>query len=92
MKNTEQNKAICQKNAIQPILNRNETLTVSSGIIQQLASRLTTERFRARDSDPARLAYVRALASIMQIHASLLRDRDLDDLKDRISKLEASQK
>ena len=45
-------------------------------------------RFKAQETDTAKLAYIRALSQVLQLYAALLRDNEITELEARIAELE----
>ncbi len=72
-------------------INRAKLLDISSWLVEDLRSRLDTERFREREGDSTKLQYLRVFVQAVQAHNSILKEEDLDDIKTRIELLEASQ-
>ncbi len=70
-------------------LTRDEVLRLSSTTIRQLHRRVSgAVRFKEQSSDSAKLAFVRALTQILQVYASVLKDREITELEKRITELE----
>jgi len=70
------------------ILTRAELLALSSELVEQLHARTTRPTFRETGADRTRLAYARATTAAIAATAAILRDAELDDLKERLDRLE----
>jgi len=74
-------------------LERDQLLTLSTLVLGDIMGRLTADRFRERDGDRIKLGYLRALTSQMGVHASLLKDRDMEQINRKLDLLlEVKQK
>lgn len=71
-------------------LNRENLLSLSSEIIQDIYDRVKVQRFRERDGDGTKLKYLRFLVTAIQAHNSILKDGELEDIKARLELLEAA--
>lgn len=70
-------------------IGRAELLNISSELLENLKGRISQARFKAYDTDPIKLQYIRVLIQAVQIHNTILRDEELDDIKTRLEALEA---
>ena len=70
-------------------LSRDELMIRATDLINLLHGRTTAKTFRARQDDPARLAYARAATAAVQAYASILRDSELDEIRSRLDLIEA---
>ena len=70
-------------------LSRAELMIRATDLINLLDGRTTAKVFRARQDDPARLAYARAATAAVQAYASILRDSELDEIRERLDTIEA---
>lgn len=70
-------------------LTRPELMEKATDLIDLLHGRTTAKVFRARQDDPARLAYARAATAAVQAYASILRDSELDEIRERLDTIEA---
>lgn len=70
------------------ILSRGELLALSSELVEQLHTRTTRPTFRETGTDRTRLAYARATTAAIAATAAILRDAEIDSLKDRLDRLE----
>ena len=70
---------------------RESLLIANSKLLSQLQERLAAKRFRANPADPIKLSYMRVFLQALQVQNSLLRDQELEDLKQRLEVLEAMQ-
>ncbi len=74
-------------------LERDQLLNLSTMVLGDIMGRLTAERFRERDGDRTKLGYLRALTSQMGVHASILKDRDMEQINRKLDLLlEVKQK
>jgi hypothetical protein len=69
-------------------LDRDATLRLASDLVIRLHQRISTERFREQNGDRTRVAYTRVLVSALQTYGVLLRDDEIEILKERIDALE----
>lgn len=67
---------------------RDSLLKANSALIAQLQTRLKAKRFRPQDGDNCKLGYIRALVQALQCQNTILKDSELDEIKDRLCKLE----
>ena len=70
-------------------LTRAELMVRATDLIDLLHGRTTAKVFRARQDDPARLAYARAATAAVQAYASILKDAELDEIRERLDTIEA---
>ena len=70
-------------------LTRAELMVRATDLINLLHGRTTAKVFRARQDDPARLAYARAATAAVQAYASILKDAELDEIRARLDTIEA---
>ena len=69
-------------------LTREEVLKLSSETIRSLHKRISVIRFKGQAGDRDRLAYVRALVSLLQVYSGILKDQEIEDLEKRLDALE----
>ncbi|HNX17564.1 MAG TPA: hypothetical protein PKM50_04440 [Methanoregula sp.] len=69
-------------------LDRDAALRLASDLVIRLHQRTCTKRFREQDGDRTRVAYARVLVSALQTYGVLLRDDEIEQLKQRIEALE----
>jgi hypothetical protein len=67
---------------------RQEAALLLSTILEKMAKRLSTARFRARDSDGEYLAFVRAAVQAITALNQLIKDDELEKLDERLAALE----
>jgi hypothetical protein len=72
-------------------IDRTKLLDISSWLVEDVRSRVDTDRFREREGDSVKLQYLRVLVQAVQAHNAILRDTELDDIKKRLDSLEASK-
>ena len=62
---------------------------MSSQTIRQLHKRVSGGvRFKEQNGDSARLSMIRALSTLLQTYASILKDHEITELEQRITELE----
>ena len=71
-------------------INREDLLSLSSEMIQDIYDRVKVQRFREREGDSTKLKYLRVLVTAIQTHNTVLKDAEIEDVKDRLELLEAS--
>ena len=69
-------------------LDRDAALRLASDLVIRLHRRTCSERFREQSGDRTRVAYARVLVSALQSYGVLLRDDEIEQLKQRIEALE----
>lgn len=69
-------------------LTRDDVLRLSSHLIRSLHKRVNVARFKQQSSDGGKLSHIRALVAILQVYGALLRDDELETLKQRVEALE----
>jgi hypothetical protein len=69
-------------------LDRDAALRLASDLVIRLHRRTCSERFREQSGDRTRVAYARVLVSALQSYGVLLRDDEIEQLKQRIDALE----
>lgn len=67
---------------------RQEVALLLSAILEKMEKRLSTARFRARDSDTEYLAFVRAAVQAVTALNQLIKDDELEKLNERLAALE----
>ena len=67
---------------------RQEAAILLSAILEKMAKRLSTARFRARDSDTEYLAFVRAAVQAVTALNQLIKDDELEKIDERLAALE----
>jgi hypothetical protein len=70
---------------------RENLLSANSELIAQLQGRLKAKRFRPQEGDSLKLAYMRVFLQALQVQNSILKDLELEELKQRLEALEAMQ-
>lgn len=73
------------------LLSRESLLRANSELIEQLQARLKAKRFRPQEGDSIKLAYIRVFIQALQVQNAILKDQELEDLKQRLEVLEAMQ-
>lgn len=69
-------------------ITRDELLETSSWLVNTVKGRLDVTRFKEQDADNTRLAYLRLLATAITSHNNVLKDNEIEELKDRIECME----
>jgi hypothetical protein len=69
-------------------LTRDDVLRLSSQMIRSLHKRVSVARFKEQSSDGAKLSHIRALIAVLQVYGALLRDDEIETLKQRVEALE----
>ncbi len=67
---------------------RQEAALLLSAILEKMEKRLSTARFRARDSDTEYLAFVRAAVQAVTALNQLIKDDELEKIDERLAALE----
>lgn len=73
------------------LLTRESLLRANAELIEQLQERLRAKRFRPQEGDGIKLAYIRVFIQALQVQNSILKDSELDEIKERLGILEAMQ-
>lgn len=71
---------------------RNSLLNANSELIVQLQNRLKAKRFRPQEGDSTKLAYMRVYLQAIQVQNSILKDTELDEIKNEIEELKEALK
>jgi hypothetical protein len=66
---------------------RESLLKTNAELIDNLQKRINVKRFRPQEGDTIKLGYVRALIQALQAQNSILKDAELEDLKQEIEEL-----
>ena len=66
-------------------------LSVNADLIAQIQYRLKAKRFRPQEGDSLKLAYMRVFLQALQVQNTILKDSELEDLKERLEVLEGMQ-
>lgn len=66
-------------------------LKANSEIITQIQARIRGKRFRVQEGDSVKLAYFRVLIQALQVQNSILKDTEIDDIKERLQALEDAE-
>lgn len=70
---TEDKGPIKELSSLEEIYDRKKLLQITASLIEETYSRVSGERFRPRDGDKERLAYLRTLKELLALHADLLK-------------------
>lgn len=60
--------------SLETIYDRKKILAITAYLIEDVYSRISGERFRPREGDRERLAYLRTLKELLALHAAILQD------------------
>ncbi len=71
---------------------RENLLSANSNIIAQLQARLKAKRFRPQEGDSLKLAYIRVYLQALQVQNTILKDIELDGIKNEIEELKEAMK
>lgn len=69
------------------ISSRESLLSVNAQLIVQLQKRVNVNRFRAQDGDSIKLGYIRALIQALQAQNAILKDIELDALRQELEEV-----
>ena len=72
-------------------MDREQVLILTSDLIARLHSRTCINRFVEREGDRTKVSYARALIAALSTYGSLLKDEELEDLKNRLDALERAK-
>lgn len=73
------------------LLTRESLLKANSDLIEQIQIRLSGKRFRVQEGDNVKLGYMRVFIQALQVQNTILKDLELENLKERLEALEAMQ-
>lgn len=71
---------------------RENLLSANSELIAQLQDRLKAKRFRPQEGDGTKLAYIRVYLQALQVQNTILKDIELDEIKNEIEELKEALK
>lgn len=71
---------------------RDSLLNANSELIAQLQDRLKAKRFRPQEGDGTKLAYIRVYLQALQVQNTILKDIELDEIKNEIEGLKEAFK
>lgn len=71
---------------------RDSLLSANSELIAHLQDRLKAKRFRPQEGDNTKLAYMRVYLQAIQVQNSILKDTELDEIKNEIEELKEALK
>lgn len=66
---------------------RQSLLKTNAELIDNLQKRINVKRFRPQEGDSIKLGYVRALIQALQVQNAILKDAELEDLRQEIEEL-----
>ena len=72
--------AIPETKTVELYSGRKKLLELTDSLIEETFNRISGERFRLRDGDRERLAYLRTLVSLIALYDSLLKDGNAPSL------------
>lgn len=70
------------------LVTRESLLKANSSIIEQIQTRLSAKRFRVQEGDNLKLGYMRVFIQAIQVQNAILKDLELEDIKERLEALE----
>ncbi len=85
IKNDKNLRYIPEKTIIFPC--RESLLKVNSELISNLQKRVNVKRFRIQEGDSIKLGYIRALIQALQVQNAILKDVELDALKQELEEV-----
>ena len=72
---------IKQISDFEPIFDRKKLLEITSSVIEEIAGRVCSDRFKVSKADQVRLAYIKSLRDFVVLYSSLLKDADAPPLE-----------
>lgn len=69
---TEENLPLANPSTLGEIHDRKKLLEITAALINETFNRVSGERFRPRDGDAQRIAYIKLLRDLLSLHADLL--------------------
>jgi hypothetical protein len=66
---------------------RESLLKVNAELIENLRKRVNVKRFRPQEGDSIKLGYIRALTQALQVQNSILKDTELDAIKQELEEV-----
>ncbi len=66
---------------------RESLLRVNSVLISNLQKRVNVKRFRVQEGDSVKLGYIRALIQALQVQNAIIKDFELDTLKQELEEV-----
>jgi len=72
---------------LEKIASRESLLKVNSELIANLQKRVNVKRFRPQEGDSIKLGYIRALIQSLQVQNSILKDVELDAIKQELEEV-----
>ncbi len=66
---------------------RENLLRVNSVLISNLQKRVNVKRFRVQEGDSVKLGYIRALIQALQVQNAIIKDFELDTLKQELEEV-----
>lgn len=73
-KQAEDDSPLMEISSLETIYDRKKILAITSYLIEDIYSRISGDRFRTREGDRERLAYLRTLKELLALHAVILQD------------------
>lgn len=71
---------------------RESLLKANAELIGNLQKRINVKRFRPQEGDSIKLGYIRALIQALQAQNAILKDAELDEIKNEIEELKEALK
>jgi len=66
---------------------RESLLKANAELIENLQKRINVKRFRTQEGDSIRLGYIRALMQALKVQNEILKDTEIDELKQEIDEM-----
>ena len=71
---------------------RESLLKANSELIENLQKRINVKRFRLQEGDSIRLGYIRALIQALKVQNEILKDTEIDEIKNELEDLKEALK
>ena len=71
---------------------RESLLKANSELIENLQKRINVKRFRLQEGDSIRLGYIRALIQALKVQNEILKDIEIDEIKNELEDLKEALK
>ena len=66
---------------------RESLIKANAELIENLQKRINVKRFRTQEGDSIRLGYIRALMQALKVQNEILKDFEIDELKQEINEM-----
>jgi len=71
---------------------RESLLKANSELIENLQKRINVKRFRLQEGDSVKLGYIRALIQALKVQNEILKDTEIDEIKNELEDLKEALK